>query len=295
MGRLDGRVALITGGARGQGRAHALALAREGADIVAIDVAEKVATAPYDPAGEDDLAETAALVEALDRRIITAKADVRSQEQLDAVRDRTLAEFGQIDIVVANAGIWSRAPLWELADETWDEMIAINLTGVWRTIKSVVPSMIAAQAGGSIIVTSSVNGFEAGPGYIHYVAAKHGVLGIMRATALELAPYGIRSNAVCPGFIDTAMTDWQGSYDMTGGHEGSTREEHEQNAFHWPALAGRGLLEPSAVSDAVLWLASDEAQHVTGLAVPVDGGHHILPGFNTAPVRTRPQFDSRPL
>lgn len=293
MGRLDGRVAFVTGGARGQGRSHALAMAREGADIVTLDLTDQIATVSYPMSTPEDLAETVRMVEQLDRRIIAVQGDVRKQEDLDAVRDRALAEFGRIDIVVANAGIWTRAPLWEVTEEDWGEMIATNLTGVWRTIKSFAPSMIEAEAGGSIILIASVNGIEGGAGSGAYVASKHGVLGLMKNAALELAPYGIRVNAVCPGFIDTKMTDWQGAYDMTSGHPNGTREEHEHNSFHWHALAGRGLMRPEAVSGGVLFFASDESQDITGVALPVDGGHLAIPGFSPAPVRERPTNDTR--
>ena len=293
MGRLTGRVAFITGGARGQGRAHALALAREGADIVTVDIAAQIDTVPYEMSTAEDLQATVDMVEELDRRIVAIQGDVRSQEQLDAAASAAVDTFGHIDILVANAGIWSLGRLWELTDQAWDDMIDVSLTGVWRTMKAVLPHMIEAQRGGSVILTSSVNGLEGAGIYAHYVAAKHGVLGLMRAGALELAPYGIRCNAVCPGFIDTKMTDWQGAYEMTGGHEGATRAEHEAGAYHWHALAGRGLLKPEAVSGAVLWLASDESQEVTGLAIPVDAGHSILPGFSPAPTTVRPVNDSR--
>jgi SDR family mycofactocin-dependent oxidoreductase len=289
MGPFDGKVAFITGGARGQGREHALALARGGADIVATDIAAQILSVPFPMSTTDDLAETAAMVEGLGRKFLPIRADVRSQSEMDAAVSLGLETFGHIDIVIANAGIWSRGALWDLTDEAWQDMIDVNLTGVWRTIKAVAPSMIAAERGGSIILTSSVNGLEGGANYGHYVASKHGVIGLMRTAALELSPYGIRCNAVCPGFIDTQMTDWQGAYDMTAGHEGGTREEHEFNAFHWHALAGRGLMPPESVSGAVTWLASNDAKDVTGIYVAVDGGHSVLPGFSPGPVRTGPR------
>ena len=163
-------------------------------------------------------------------------------------------------------------------------MLDINLSGAWRSIKAVVPSMIE-NGGGSIVLTSSVNGFEAGGGMTHYVAAKHGVLGLMKNAALELGPYNIRCNAVCPGIVDTQMNDWQGCYDMMAGHPGGTPEDRRYAAYSWSVLAGRGLLKPSTVSKAVRWLASDDAADVTGIALPIDGGHSILPGSNPDPVR----------
>jgi SDR family mycofactocin-dependent oxidoreductase len=283
MSRLAGKVALVTGAARGQGRSHALALAREGADIVALDVCRDVPTTPYPLATPDDLRTTAKDVEALDRRIVTGECDVRSSADLDAAVAAGLDAFGKIDILVANAGVWGLGALWELTDAQWQDMIDINLTGVWRTLKAVVPAMIRGR-GGSIILTSSVNGFEAGAGMTHYVAAKHGVLGLMRNAALELGPHNIRCNAVCPGIVDTKMNDWQGAYDMMAGGPGGTPEDRRVAAYNWSALAGRGLLRPAAISGAVVWLASDDARDVTGVALPVDGGHMILPGMNPSPV-----------
>jgi SDR family mycofactocin-dependent oxidoreductase len=286
MAELTNRVALVTGAARGQGRSHALALAAAGADIIAADICAPVATAPYPMSGPDDLKETVSEIEKLDRRALGLECDVRSSAGLDAVVSAGIAEFGKIDILVANAGIWALGSLWELTDEQWQEVIDINLTGVWRTVKAVVPSMIAG-GGGAIVLTSSVNGFEAGAGMAHYVSAKHGVLGLMRNAALELGPHNIRCNAVCPGIVDTRMNDWQGAYDMMAGHPGGTAEDRQYAAYNWSALAGRGLLAPETVSAAVLWLVSDGAKDITGVALPVDGGHAILPGVNPDPVRDR--------
>ena len=201
-GDLLGKVAMVTGAARGQGRAHATTLARHGADVIAVDIAAQIDTVPYPLGTEEELAETAKAVEELDRRVLTVQADVRSQTQLDHAVRRGLAEFGQIDILVANAGIYGITPFWEITDAEWDNMIATNLSGVWRSAKAVAPHMIE-RGSGSIIMTSSVNGLEPGANYAHYVSAKHGVLGLMRTVALELAPKGIRCNAICPGSVDT--------------------------------------------------------------------------------------------
>jgi len=283
MGRLDGKVALITGAARGQGRSHALAFAREGADVVIVDIVAQISTVPYNMARPEDLHEAAKLVVELGQRALAVEADVRSAAQLATAVDRTLAEFGKIDILVGNAGIWSLAPLHELSEEQWRDMIDVNLTGVWQTLKAVIPQMIL-QRSGSIVLTSSINGMEPAPNYAHYIAAKHGVLGLMRAAALEYARYNIRVNAVCPGFIDTKMNDWPGGYQFSTGRADATREEHERAAYHSHALAGRGLIRPESVTGAVLWLVSDDAKDITGLSVPVDAGHLVLPGYNGDPV-----------
>src|SRR5262249_12555004 len=186
MGLLDGKVAMITGAARGQGRAHAVTCAREGADVVLVDVAEQLATVPYKLADGADLEETVTQVEALGRKALAVAADVRSQAELDRAVTRGLDELGQIDILIANAGIWGFARLWELSDAQWDEMIGVNLTGVWKSMKAVAPHMIERQAG-SIVMTASSNASEPGVGFGHYVTAKHGVIGLMRNAALELA------------------------------------------------------------------------------------------------------------
>jgi SDR family mycofactocin-dependent oxidoreductase len=283
MADVTPRVALVTGAARGQGRSHALALARAGVDIVGFDICRSIDTIPYDLGTLDDLKATATEVEKLGRRFLIAEGDVRSNADLEAAVTRAKDEFGRIDVLVANAGIWALAPLWQMTDEQWEDMIDVNLTGVWRTLRAVIPTMISQQSG-SIVLTASVNGLEAGAGYAHYVAAKHGVLGLMRNTALELGQFGIRCNAVCPGFVDTAMNDWQGAHDMMIGGPGGTPEDRRVGAFGWSAIAGQGMLPAEAISEAVVWLSSEAASRVTGVALPVDSGHMILPGFNANPL-----------
>jgi SDR family mycofactocin-dependent oxidoreductase len=284
MGMLDGKVALITGGSRGQGRAHALTCAREGADVIIVDIADQLATVPYKMARQDDLDETAKQVEALDRRILALKGDVRDQGQLDAAVAQGIAEFGQIDILIANAGIWTMAPFWELTEDQWDEMIGVNLTGVWKSAKAVAPHMIERQAG-SIVITSSTNGIEPGLNYAHYVAAKHGVIGLMKNIALELAPYGIRCNSINPGAIRTPMTDHQGAWDMFAGHPGGTEEDLIEGGYHFTALKGTSFMDPQVIADTALYLNSDLAAKVTGVTIPVDAGHLILTGINATPVK----------
>jgi SDR family mycofactocin-dependent oxidoreductase len=284
MGMLDGRVALITGGARGQGRAHATTCAREGADVILVDIADQLETVPYAMATRDDLDETVRQVEALDRRAIAVTADVRSQDQLDEAVRRGLAEFGQIDILLANAGIWTQGAFWELSEQAWEEMIGVNLTGVWKSAKAVAPHMIERQTG-SIVITSSINGLEPGMNYAHYVAAKHAVVGLMKNIALELAPYGIRCNSVHPGAIKTPMTDHQGAWDMFAGHEGGTEADMIEGGYSFHALKGTTFMSPQVIADTALYLNSDLAAKVTGVTIPVDAGHMILPGINTAPVK----------
>lgn len=283
MGMLDGQVVLITGGARGQGRAHAIASAREGADVIVLDIADQVATVHYPMAVSEDLAETARLVEALDRRVLAVTADVRSQTQLDAAVAQGLAEFGQIDALIANAGIWSLAPFWEISDEKWQDMIDVNLTGVWRSVKAVTPHMIERQSG-SIVLISSVNGLEGGASFAHYTAAKHGVVGLMRTVALELAPHGIRCNSIHPGAINTPMHHHSVTYDMFAGHPGGTQQDMLDSGRHYGALKGSTFLPPEVIANAALYLNSDLAAAVTGATLPVDAGHLILGGNNPTPV-----------
>ena len=283
MGLLDGKVALITGGARGQGRAHAVVSAREGADVILVDIADQLATVPYQMARRDDLDETVRQVEALDHRALAITADVRSQEQLDAAVRRGIAELSKIDILIANAGIWTRAPFWELTEQQWDEMIGVNLTGVWKSAKAVAPHMIERKSG-SIVLTSSINGLEPGPDYAHYVSAKYGVRGLAKNIALELAPHGIRCNSVHPGAIRTPMTDHQGAWDMFAGHPGGTEADLIEGGRHFGALKGTSMLAPEVIANAALFLNSDLAGAVTGVELPVDAGHMILPGVNNNPV-----------
>jgi SDR family mycofactocin-dependent oxidoreductase len=283
VSRLGGTVVLVTGAARGQGRAHAVAFAREGADVVAVDIDEQIDTVPYDTARAADLQQTVAEVEALDRRILARTADVRSSAALAAVVGEALDTFGRLDTLVANAGVFSTAPFWEMEDRQFTDVLEVNLLGVWRAMKAVAPHMIERRTG-SMVLISSVNGLRGNAGAAHYAASKHGVLGLMRSAALELGPHGVRVNALCPGLVDTPMTNWQGLYDRMAGHAGGTRADFEASALHYGILGGQGALGPEAVADAAVWLAADGAYGVTGQAFPVDAGHLALPGYNPAPV-----------
>ncbi|MFI7166978.1 mycofactocin-coupled SDR family oxidoreductase [Rhodococcus erythropolis] len=280
MGSLDEKVALVTGAARGQGLAHAAALAEQGATVVLVDICEQIDSVPYSLATGEDLVLAEKKVSTAGGKVLAKKVDARSAEQLAELVTEVVAQFGSIDVVVVNHGIWTRGALWDLTDTDWQDMMDVSLTGVWRVLKAVAPQL-NHQRSGSVILTASVNGLEGQPGSSHYTAAKHGVLGLMKSAALEFAPFGVRVNAICPGFVDTPMTNWQGCYDMTGGKPDSTREEHEKNAHHWHAIGG--LIEPSEISGAVVFLASDSASRITGIALPVDGGHLVLPTFNPAP------------
>jgi len=266
MGRLDGKVAFVTGAARGQGRSHAVRLAEEGADIIAIDLCGQVDSVQYPMSSPDDLAETQRLVEEQDRRVIAQQADVRDFEQLKTAVDRGVAEFGRLDVVCANAGIFTSADsMVDLTEEQWQDVIGINLTGVWHTVKVAVPHMIAAGNGGAIVITSSTAGLKGFPGFGHYVASKHGVIGIMRTLAIELAEHSIRVNTVHPTGVNTPMVvnEWiqqlfASRPDMAGGMQN---------------LLPIQMVEPVDISNAIVWLASDEARYVTGVTLPVDAGY----------------------
>jgi (+)-trans-carveol dehydrogenase len=271
-GRVAGKVAFITGAARSQGRSHAIRLAQEGADIIAVDIAGPVdSVTAYPMATEADLAETVKQVEALDRRIVARKADVRDPAALKAALDDGVAQLGKLDIVCANAGIFQTSPSLDLDDADWQETIDINLTGVWNTVKVALPHLIANK-GGSIVLTSSVAGLKAIPNAIHYGAAKHGVIGIMRTVAVEFAQHGIRANSVHPTSVNTIMVQnesvW-GLFDPANPHP--TRESAEA-VFITTNTLPVPWVEPVDISNAVLFLASDEARYITGVTLPVDAG-----------------------
>ncbi|GAA3238311.1 mycofactocin-coupled SDR family oxidoreductase [Pseudonocardia petroleophila] len=268
MGRFDGKVVLITGAGRGQGRSDAVRFAEEGADIVALDVCHDLDTVPYPLATSADLAETVKEVESRDRRILSFEADTRDYGRLEAVVDETVSEFGRIDIVVANAGICTAAPIWELTQETWKEMIDVNLTGVFNPVRAALPTIMAQGPGGAIVLTSSAAGLNAFPNMGHYTAAKHGVTGLMRSLAVELAPHGIRANSVHPTTVDTPMVQNPAFWALLGAQdaEGAQPGFRSLNALRVP------YVEAVDISNAVLYLASEEARYVTGVALPVDAG-----------------------
>jgi SDR family mycofactocin-dependent oxidoreductase len=276
MGRLDGKVALITGGARGQGRSHALRLAEEGAQIVVCDIAEQLPTVPYEMASEADLQETVRLVEDLDQRCLAVKADARDGAAMQGVVEQALSEFGHIDIACVNHGIASLGG-WETEDQVWDEMLDVNLKGVWTACRAVLPSMIERGEGGSLILTASAAGLAPFYGIMPYSVAKHGVIGLMRNLAVELGPARIRVNAVCPTVVDTPMVMNDFGYELfSGGKQGATRADIE-----FPATTINLLpipwVQARDISNAVLWLASDESRYVTGVALPIDAGASIQP------------------
>ncbi len=271
-GRAEGKVALITGAARGQGRSHAVRLAEEGADIIAIDLCRPVSTVPYSLPGPDDLALTAKLVEATGRRIVTAEADVRDLAGLQAAIDAGVSELGRLDIVAANAGIHSGGiPSWEMPDEMWQDLIDVNLTGVWITGKAAVPHLIAA-GGGSIVITSSTAGLRPYGGIVHYVSAKHALMGLTKTLAQELAEHGIRVNAVNPTQVDTDMIQNPLIYHLFVPEAENPTKEQFAEASQAGMLLPTPWVDPEDVSNAVVFLSSDEARFITGSGLPIDAG-----------------------
>lgn len=272
-GRVEGKVAFITGAARGQGRSHAVRLAQEGADIIGIDACQQLDGVPYPMPTPDDLDETVSLVEKEGRRMLATQADVRDFAALKAAVDSGAEELGRLDIVVANAGIGTYGTqLSEMDEKTWQDMIDVNLTGVWLTAKAAIPHIVAGDRGGSIILTSSVGGLKAYPNTGHYVAAKHGVVGLMRTLAVELSQQHIRVNSVLPTQVNTPMVMNDATFRLFRPDlENPTVDDFaplSQMAHMLPVP----WVEPVDVSNAVLFLASDESRYVTGLTLPVDAG-----------------------
>ena len=277
MGLLDGKVAFVTGAARGQGRSHARRLAEEGADIIAIDACATQEWLGYPLATEADLAQTVKEVEAVGggRRIVARQADVRDLGTVRAVLDEGAAAFGgRLDIVCANAAIISQpAPTWEIDLGQWRELIDVTLTGVFVTIKAAVPRMIAAGNGGSIALTSSGAALISGPGLGDYKAAKAGVLSLTRTLACELAEHFIRVNAICPTAVDTPMIQNETLYKSFRPDLPSPGRDDVKAGFQTMNLLPIPWVDAVDVSNAIVWLASDAARYITGVTLPVDAGN----------------------
>jgi len=275
-GRVAGKVAFVTGAARGQGQAHAIRLAEEGADIIAVDICGPIEGVGYQPSTPDDLAATVKLVEETGRRIVASEADVRDYAALEKAIADGVTQLGRLDIVAANAGIATFGPAISIHEASWQTMLDINLTGVWHTVKAAIPHLRAA-GGGSIVITSSLGGRGVMKKKGHYVASKHGVVGLMRTLANELATDMVRVNTINPGSVDTEMIHNQGTYSLfLPDHEGGdiTREEVAP-VFQSLTALPVPWVEPVDISNAVLFLASDEARYVTGVTLPVDAGTFI--------------------
>lgn len=272
-GRLQGKVAFISGIAKGQGRAHALRFAQEGADIIGFDVCAPMPGQGSSPSTEADLAFTVEQVEKLDRRVVAGVADSRDRASVQAVYERGLAELGRLDIVVANAGVTpAGSGSLDLSDDDWRGAIDIDLTGVFNTVAIPVPTLIEQGTGGSIIITSSSLGLKPFRGLPSYVAAKSGVIGLMRTMALELGEHSIRVNTVHPTAVGTDMLLNESIYRMYRPDLENPTKEDAMPAFKSIHALPVPYVDPSDITNAVLFLASDEARMVTGVTFPVDAG-----------------------
>ncbi len=271
MGKFDGKVVLITGGARGQGRSHALAFAREGADVAFCDVASQLDSVPYHMSRPEDLDETVKLVEELDRRCVAVRADVRDREQIESFADRARTELGRIDFLLANAGIFTFSTVAEMEEQTWTQMIDTNLTGVFHAMRAVLPTMIE-QGSGRIVATSSMAGKMGFANIAHYCAAKWGVIGLVKSLAMEVGGNGITVNAICPTGVDTTMIQNEAAYKLfLPDTENPTRDDAAP-AFQTLNAIPIPWVEPVDISNAMMFLCSDEARYITGETVAVAAG-----------------------
>jgi SDR family mycofactocin-dependent oxidoreductase len=271
MGSVEGRVALVTGAARGQGRAHAIALANEGADVVITDIAADIVTVPYPLGTVDDLAETVSLVEATGRRCISMVADIRDTAAMDAVVASAVETFGHLDICVANAGITGFGRVHELDDDMWNDMIDVDLTGTFKTIRAVLPHMLERRYG-RIIATSSMAGRMGNPNLAHYVAAKWGVIGLVKTLAMETANKGITANAICPAAVDTPMLHNPAMYSLFCPELAEPTRADVEPRYEAMNRMGIAWLEPEEISRALLFVAADAARGTTGQVIEVSLG-----------------------
>ena len=268
---LEGKVALVTGAARGQGRAHALHLAEMGADLALVDVCSDVPGVPYPLASPEDLEATAAAAEALGRRVLAFRADVRDPSAMEAAASETAASLGGIDVVVANAGVFAAARAEDTPPETWEALLSVNLTGAWVTARTVIPHL-RARGGGALVFIASVAALKGIEHLAAYGAAKHGVLGLMKSLAIELAPAGIRVNAVCPTNVDTTILHNPHTYALFAPETADPHPERLAEAFESVNTMPVPWIAADDVAAAVGWLVSDAARFVTGIALPVDAG-----------------------
>lgn len=272
-GRVEDKVAFITGAARGQGRSHAVRLAGEGADIIAVDICRPIDNVVYPAATPADLTETVELMKNAGGRILASEVDVRDYDALKAVVDSGVDEFGGLGIVVANAGIGNAGnKLHKIKEHIWQDMIDVNLSGVWKSVKAAVPHIIAGGRGGSIILTSSVGGMKAHAHTGHYIAAKHGVVGLMRTFAVELGQHMIRVNSVHPTQVNTPMALNEATFRLFAPDKENPGPEDFAPVSQMMHTLPIPWVEPEDISNAVLFFASDESRYVTGVQLPVDAG-----------------------
>ncbi|MBE1551798.1 SDR family mycofactocin-dependent oxidoreductase [Mycobacterium sp. OAS707] len=272
MGQLDGKVAFITGVARGQGRSHALTLAREGASIIGVDLCAKPTTTAYEGATEEDLQETVRLVKQAGADIVAEVADTRDYDQVKAVFDRGIEQFGRVDIVIPNAGICSGAKTWEIAPQDWREMIDINLNGVFHTVKAAIPTLISQQQGGSIVFIGSTEALKGAENISSYAASKHGVTGLMTSLARELGQYSIRVNSVNPTCVDTHMINNDFVYSLFRPDLDKPTRDDVVGTFAGTHILPVPWIDPSDVSNAILYLVTESGRYITATTLVIDAG-----------------------
>ena len=272
MDRVKGKVAFISGIARGQGRSHALALAKEGADIIGFDLCDDIEHVGYPLARESDLAETIRLVEEAGGRIVAARADSRDFDAVDEVLRQGLDKFGRVDIAVPNAGVVSYSPIWEWSAEQFRNVLDTNLVGVWHVVKAVMPHIIAAGNGGSLIFTGSVASLKGCPNIGAYEISKHGVVGLMRLVAMEGAPHNIRSNIICPTNVRTGMIDNAQTIGLFVPDNPNATLDDAAPAFATMNMLPVPWISAQDISNGVVFLASDEARYITSVVLPIDAG-----------------------
>jgi SDR family mycofactocin-dependent oxidoreductase len=269
---LVGRVALVTGAARGQGRAHAVRLANDGVDIIAVDICAPVSgTIGYPAATSEQLLETVEAVKFSGREVLAREVDIRDLTGLQQLVTDAVDQFGRLDIVVANAGVLSWGRLWEISEEHWDTVIDVNLSGTWRTLRAAVPAMIELGNGGSIVIVSSTTGLKATPGNGHYSASKHGLVGLTNALALELGEYGIRVNSIHPYAVCTAMVAPEHVMSLVAAHPSYIHSLAPMPLRH--TNTAQEVIEPEEVADVVSWLAGDGSAALSGSQIAVDRGY----------------------
>lgn len=269
--RFSGKVVLVTGAARGMGRSHALGFAREGANVVVNDIASRMDPVPFSTGTEDQLSRTVDEVRALGVEGLAAKADVSNSHDVQAMVDAAVSKLGRIDILVNNAGTITIKPIVDMSEAEWDKVIDVNLKGTFLCSKYVIPHMIRNKFG-RIINIASTEGLAGTPYISHYVASKHGVVGLTKALAQELGKYWITVNAVCPGDVGTDLF-FEAAKGMPGWAEEIQKLQGAYSVFPGYAEFEKPLIEPLDITNAVLWLASEEARYVTGVALPVDSGY----------------------
>jgi NAD(P)-dependent dehydrogenase (short-subunit alcohol dehydrogenase family) len=278
--QMSAQTVVITGAARGQGRSHALAFAASGMNVALLDVAAQVGSLPYETGTEDDLDETARLVEEAGGAALPLRCDVRDADQVASTVETVWSTFGAIDTAVVNQGIWSTGRFWEIPEELWVATYDVNVHGTWRIMKALAPRLIE-QGHGSVVLIGSTSATVATSNYAHYASSKAAVVQLAKIFAVELGGHGVRVNSVSPGLVDTPMIHFQDVYDRL--RPGATREDFLKAGYATTALAGRGHLPASSVTAAVLWLCSDAARDVTGLDLVVDAGNRLLPRRNPNP------------